>query len=61
MLYVFHEKYEMLASSSLRIWDKEEQDGSMASEVVNTEYFLFKTIKEYLNILQHCLMTYAYN
>lgn len=58
---MFHERYEMLASSCLLVWDKEEQEGSMISDVVNTEYFLFKTIKEYLNILQHCLMTYACN
>lgn len=40
-LDVFHRKYEMLALSCLPIWDKEEQDGTMASEEVNKEHFFF--------------------
>lgn len=51
----------MLAFSYLLIWDKEEQERSMASEEVNTGHFLFKTIEECLNFLQHYLMIHTYN
>lgn len=38
-LDIFHGKYETLALSCLLIWDKEEQDRTMASEEVSKEHF----------------------